>query len=142
MIDKIILTDNKFDIERFNKNLEKLFMDIIDSIEKRDIDSIKNYVASDVYYKLNIMVNTYKEKNISRTFKNVNIESIDIENVDITDNFITIDTIVKVNFIDSFKDYITNNVYKMILTKRRGNDNYSEIDMRGYGYILTYIDNI
>ena len=142
MIDKIILTDNKFDIEIFNRNLEKLFMDIIDSIEKRDIDSIKNYVASDVYYKLNIMVNTYKEKNISRTFKNVNIESIDIENVDITDNFITIDTIVKVNFIDSFKDYITNNVYKMILTKRRGNDNYSEIDMRGYGYILTYIDNI
>jgi predicted lipid-binding transport protein (Tim44 family) len=142
MIDKIILTDNKFDIEIFNRNLEKLFMDIIDSIEKRDIDSIKNYVASDVYYKLNIMVNTYKEKNISRTFKNVNIESIDIENVDITDNFITIDTIVKVSFIDSFKDYITNNVYKMILTKRRGNDNYSEIDMRGYGYILTYIDNI
>ncbi|MDY6071389.1 MAG: TIM44-like domain-containing protein [Bacilli bacterium] len=142
MIDKIILTDNKFDIEIFNRNLEKLFMDIIDSIEKRDIDSIKNYVASDVYYKLNIMVNTYKEKNISRTFKNVNIESIDIESVDITDNFITIDTIVKVNFIDSFKDYITNNVYKMILTKRRGNDNYSEIDMRGYGYILTYIDNI
>ena len=142
MIDKIILTDNKFDIEIFNRNLEKLFMDIIDSIEKRDIDSIKNYVASDVYYKLNMMVNTYKEKNISRTFKNVNIESIDIESVDITDNFITIDTIVKVNFIDSFKDYITNNVYKMILTKRRGNDNYSEIDMRGYGYILTYIDNI
>lgn len=142
MIDKIILTDNKFDIEIFNRNLEKLFMDIIDSIEKRDIDSIKNYVASDVYYKLNIMVNTYKEKNISRTFKNVNIESIDIESVDITDNFITIDTIVKVSFIDSFKDYITNNVYKMILTKRRGNDNYSEIDMRGYGYILTYIDNI
>ena len=142
MIDKIILTDNKFDIEIFNRNLEKLFMDIIDSIEKRDIDSIKNYVASDVYYKLSIMVNTYKEKNISRTFKNVNIESIDIESVDITDNFITIDTIVKVNFIDSFKDYITNNVYKMILTKRRGNDNYSEIDMRGYGYILTYIDNI
>lgn len=142
MIDKIILTDNKFDIEIFNRNLEKLFMDIIDSIEKRDIDSIKNYVASDVYYKLNIMVNTYKEKNISRTFKNVNIESIDIENVDITDNFITIDTIVKVSFIDSFKGYITNNVYKMILTKRRGNDNYSEIDMRGYGYILTYIDNI
>lgn len=142
MIDKIILTDNKFDIEVFNRNLEKLFMDIIDSIEKRDIDSIKNYVASDVYYKLNMMVNTYKEKNISRTFKNVNIESIDIENVDITDNFITIDTIVKVSFIDSFKDYITNNVYKMILTKRRGNDNYSEIDMRGYGYILTYIDNI
>lgn len=142
MIDKIILTDNKFDIEIFNRNLEKLFMDIIDSIEKRDIDSIKNYVASDVYYKLNIMINTYKEKNISRTFKNVNIESIDIENVDITDNFITIDTIVKVSFIDSFKDYITNNVYKMILTKRRGNDNYSEIDMRGYGYILTYIDNI
>lgn len=142
MIDKIILTDNKFDIEIFNRNLEKLFMDIIDSIEKRDIESIKNYVASDVYYKLNIMVNTYKEKNISRTFKNVNIESIDIENVDITDNFITIDTIVKVSFIDSFKDYITNNVYKMILTKRRGNDNYSEIDMRGYGYILTYIDNI
>ena len=142
MIDKIILTDNKFDIEIFNRNLEKLFMDIIDSIEKRDVDSIKNYVASDVYYKLNIMVNTYKEKNISRTFKNVNIESIDIESVDITDNFITIDTIVKVNFIDSFKDYITNNVYKMILTKRRGNDNYSEIDMRGYGYILTYIDNI
>lgn len=142
MIDKIILTDNKFDIEIFNRNLEKLFMDIIDSIEKRDIDSIKNYVASDVYYKLNIMVNTYKEKNISRTFKNVNIESIDIENVDITDNFITIDTIVKVSFIDSFKDYITNNIYKMILTKRRGNDNYSEIDMRGYGYILTYIDNI
>ena len=142
MIDKIILTDNKFDIEIFNRNLEKLFMDIIDSIEKRDIDSIKNYVASDVYYKLNIMVNTYKEKNITRTFKNVNIESIDIESVDITDNFITIDTIVKVNFIDSFKDYITNNVYKMILTKRRGNDNYSEIDMRGYGYILTYIDNI
>lgn len=142
MIDKIILTDNKFDMEVFNRNLEKLFMDIIDSIEKRDIDSIKNYVASDVYYKLNIMVNTYKEKNISRTFKNVNIESIDIENVDITDNFITIDTIVKVSFIDSFKDYITNNVYKMILTKRRGNDNYSEIDMRGYGYILTYIDNI
>ena len=142
MIDKIILTDNKFDIEIFNRNLEKLFMDIIDSIEKRDIDSIKNYVASDVYYKLNIMVNNYKEKNISRTFKNVNIESIDIESVDITDNFITIDTIVKVNFIDSFKDYITNNVYKMILTKRRGNDNYSEIDMRGYGYILTYIDNI
>ncbi len=142
MIDKIILTDNKFDIEIFNRNLEKLFMDIIDSIEKRDIDSIKNYVASDVYYKLNMMVNTYKEKNISRTFKNVNIESIDIENVDITDNFITIDTIVKVSFIDSFKDYITNNVYKMILTKRRGNDNYSEIDMRGYGYILTYIDSI
>lgn len=142
MIDKIILTDNKFDIEIFNRNLEKLFMDIIDSIEKRDIDSIKNYVASDVYYKLNIMVNAYKEKNISRTFKNVNIESIDIENVDITDNFITIDTIVKVSFIDSFKGYITNNVYKMILTKRRGNDNYSEIDMRGYGYILTYIDNI
>lgn len=142
MIDKIILTDNKFDIEIFNRNLEKLFMDIIDSIEKRDIDSIKNYVASDVYYKLNMMVNTYKEKNISRTFKNVNIESIDIENVDITDNFITIDTIVKVSFIDSFKVYITNNVYKMILTKRRGNDNYSEIDMRGYGYILTYIDNI
>lgn len=142
MIDKIILTDNKFDIEIFNRNLEKLFMDIIDSIEKRDIDSIKNYVASDVYYKLNMMINTYKEKNISRTFKNVNIESIDIENVDITDNFITIDTIVKVSFIDSFKDYITNNVYKMILTKRRGNDNYSEIDMRGYGYILTYIDNI
>lgn len=142
MIDKIILTDNKFDIEIFNRNLEKLFMDIIDSIEKRDIESIKNYVASDVYYKLNIMVNTYKEKNISRTFKNVNIESIDIENVDITDNFITIDTIVKVSFIDSFKNYITNNVYKMILTKRRGNDNYSEIDMRGYGYILTYIDNI
>lgn len=142
MIDKIILIDNKFDIEIFNKNLEKLFMDIIDSIEKRDIDSIKNYVASDVYYKLNIMVNTYKEKNISRTFKNVNIESIDIENVDITDNFITIDTIVKVSFIDSFKGYITNNIYKMILTKRRGNDNYSEIDMRGYGYILTYIDNI
>ena len=142
MIDKIILTDNKFDIEIFNRNLEKLFMDIIDSIEKRDIDSIKNYVASDVYYKLNMMVNTYKEKNISRTFKNVNIESIDIESVDITDNFITIDTIVKVSFIDSFKDYITNNVYKMILTKRRGNDNYSEIDMRGYGYILTYIDNI
>ena len=137
MIDKIILTDNKFDIEIFNRNLEKLFMDIIDSIEKRDIDSIKNYVASDVYYKLNMMVSTYKEKNISRTFKNVNIESIDI-----TDNFITIDTIVKVSFIDSFKDYITNNVYKMILTKRRGNDNYSEIDMRGYGYILTYIDNI
>lgn len=142
MIDKIILTDNKFDIEIFNRNLEKLFMDIIDSIEKRDIDSIKNYVASDVYYKLNMMVNTYKEKNITRTFKNVNIESIDIENVDITDNFITIDTIVKVSFIDSFKGYITNNVYKMILTKRRGNDNYSEIDMRGYGYILTYIDNI
>ena len=142
MIDKIILTDNKFDIEIFNRNLEKLFMDIIDSIEKRDIDSIKNYVASDVYYKLNMMVNTYKEKNITRTFKNVNIESIDIESVDITDNFITIDTIVKVSFIDSFKDYITNNVYKMILTKRRGNDNYSEIDMRGYGYILTYIDNI
>lgn len=142
MIDKIILTDNKFDIEIFNRNLEKLFMDIIDSIERRDIDSIKNYVASDVYYKLNMMVNTYKEKNITRTFKNVNIESIDIENVDITDNFITIDTIVKVSFIDSFKDYITNNVYKMILTKRRGNDNYSEIDMRGYGYILTYIDNI
>ena len=142
MIDKIILTDNKFDIEIFNRNLEKLFMDIIDSIEKRDIDSIKNYVASDVYYKLNMMVNTYKEKNITRTFKNVNIESIDIENVDITDIFITIDTIVKVSFIDSFKDYITNNVYKMILTKRRGNDNYSEIDMRGYGYILTYIDNI
>lgn len=142
MIDKIILTDNKFDIEVFNRNLEKLFMDIIDSIEKRDIDSIKNYVASDVYYKLNMMINTYKEKNISRIFKNVNIESIDIENVDITDNFITIDTIVKVSFIDSFKDYITNNVYKMILTKRRGNDNYSEIDMRGYGYILTYIDNI
>ncbi len=142
MIDKIILTDNKFDIEIFNRNLEKLFMDIIDSIEKRDIDSIKNYVASDVYYKLNMMVNTYKEKNISRTFKNVNIESIDIENVDITDNFITIDTIVKVSFIDSFKGYITNNIYKMILTKRRGNDNYSEIDMRGYGYILTYIDNI
>lgn len=142
MIDKIILTDNKFDIEVFNRNLEKLFMDIIDSIEKRDIDSIKNYVASDVYYKLNMMVSTYKEKNISRTFKNVNIESIDIENIDITDNFITIDTIVKVSFIDSFKDYITNNVYKMILTKRRGNDNYSEIDMRGYGYILTYIDNI
>lgn len=142
MIDKIILTDNKFDIEIFNRNLEKLFMDIIDSIEKRDIESIKNYVASDVYYKLNIMVNTYKEKNISRTFKNVNIESIDIENVDITDNFITIDTIVKVSFIDSFKGYITNNAYKMILTKRRGNDNYSEIDMRGYGYILTYIDNI
>lgn len=142
MIDKIILTDNKFDIEIFNRNLEKLFMDIIDSIEKREIDSIKNYVASDVYYKLNIMVNTYKEKNISRTFKNVNIESIDIENVDITDNFITIDTIVKVSFIDSFKGYITNNVYKMILTKRRSNDNYSEIDMRGYGYILTYIDNI
>ena len=142
MIDKIILTDNKFDIEIFNRNLEKLFMDIIDSIEKREIDSIKNYVASDVYYKLNIMVNTYKEKNISRTFKNVNIESIDIENVDITDNFITIDTIVKVSFIDSFKGFITNNVYKMILTKRRGNDNYSEIDMRGYGYILTYIDNI
>lgn len=142
MIDKIILTDNKFDIEIFNRNLEKLFMDIIDSIEKRDIDSIKNYVASDVYYKLNIMVNTYKEKNISRTFKNVNIESIDIENVDITDNFITIDTIVKVSFIDSFKGYITNNIYKMILTKRRGNDNYSEIDMRGYGYLLTYIDNI
>lgn len=142
MIDRIILADNKFDIEIFNRNLEKLFMDIIDSIEKRDIDSIKNYVASDVYYKLNVMVNTYKEKNISRTFKNVNIESIDIENVDITDNFITIDTIVKVSFIDSFKDYITNNVYKMILTKRRGNDNYSEIDMRGYGYILTYIDNI
>ena len=142
MIDKIILTDNKFDIEIFNRNLEKLFMDIIDSIEKRDIDSIKNYVASDVYYKLNMMVNTYKEKNITRTFKNVNIESIDIENVDITDNFITIDTIVIVSFIDSFKDYITNNVYKMILTKRRGNDNYSEIDMRGYGYILTYIDNI
>lgn len=142
MINKIILIDNKFDIEIFNRNLEKLFMDIIDSIEKRDIDSIKNYVASDVYYKLNIMVNTYKEKNISRTFKNVNIESIDIENVDITDNFITIDTIVKVSFIDSFKGYITNNVYKMILTKRRGNDNYSEIDMRGYGYILTYIDNI
>lgn len=142
MIDRIILADNKFDIEIFNRNLEKLFMDIIDSIEKRDIDSIKNYVASDVYYKLNMMVNTYKEKNISRTFKNVNIESIDIENVDITDNFITIDTIVKVNFIDSFKGYITNNIYKMILTKRRGNDNYSEIDMRGYGYILTYIDNI
>ena len=142
MIDKIILADNKFDIEIFNRNLEKLFMDIIDSIEKRDIDSIKNYVASDVYYKLNMMVNTYKEKNISRTFKNVNIESIDIENVDITDNFITIDTIVKVSFIDSFKGYITNNIYKMILTKRRGNDNYSEIDMRGYGYILTYIDNI
>lgn len=142
MIDKIILTDNKFDIEIFNRNLEKLFMDIIDSIEKRDIDSIKNYVASDVYYKLNMMVNTYKEKNISRTFKNVNIESIDIENVDITDNFITIDTIVKVSFIDSFKGYITNNIYKMILTKRRGNNNYSEIDMRGYGYILTYIDNI
>ncbi len=142
MIDKIILTDNKFDIEIFNRNLEKLFMDIIDSIEKRDIESIKSYVASDVYYKLNIMVNTYKEKNISRTFKNVNIESIDIENVDITDNFITIDTIVKVSFIDSFKGYITNNAYKMILTKRRGNDNYSEIDMRGYGYILTYIDNI
>ena len=142
MIDKIILTDNKFDIEISNRNLEKLFMDIIDSIEKRDIDSIKNYVASDVYYKLNIMVNTYKEKNISRTFKNVNIESIDIENVDITDNFITIDTIVKVSFIDSFKGYITNNIYKMILTKRRGNDNYSEIDMRGYGYLLTYIDNI
>ena len=95
-----------------------------------------------MYYKLNIMVNTYKEKNISRTFKNVNVESIDIENVDITDNFITIDTIVKVSFIDSFKGFITNNVYKMILTKRRGNDNYSEIDMRGYGYILTYIDNI
>ena len=32
MIDKIILTDNKFDIEIFNRNLEKLFMDIIDSI--------------------------------------------------------------------------------------------------------------
>ena len=32
MIDKIILTDNKFDIEIFNRNLEKLFMDIIYSI--------------------------------------------------------------------------------------------------------------
>ncbi len=142
MIDKIILADNKFDIEIFNKNLEKLFMDVIDSIEKRDVDSIKNFVASDVYYKLNMMVNTYKEKNINRTFKNINIESINIENVDITDNFITIDTKIEVSFIDSFKGYTTNNVYKMILTKRRGNDNYSEIGMRGYGYILTYIDNI
>lgn len=142
MIDKIILADNKFDIEIFNRNLEKLFMDVIDSIEKRDVDSIKNYVASDVYYKLNMMVNTYKEKNINRTFKNINIESINIENVDITDNFITIDTKINVSFIDSFKGYTTNRIYKMILTKRRGNDNYSEIDMRGYGYILTYIDNI
>lgn len=142
MIDKIILADNKFDIEIFNRNLEKLFMDVIDSIKKRDVDSIKNFVASDVYYKLNMMVNTYKEKNINRTFKNLNIKSIDIEKVDITDNFITIDTKIEVSFIDSFKGYTTNNVYKMILTKRRGNDNYSEIDIRGYGYILTYIDNI
>lgn len=142
MIDKIILADNKFDIVIFNRNLEKLFMDVIDSIKKRDVDSIKNFVASDVYYKLNMMVNTYKEKNINRTFKNLNIKSIDIEKVDITDNFITIDTKIEVSFIDSFKGYTTNNVYKMILTKRRGNDNYSEIDIRGYGYILTYIDNI
>lgn len=142
MIDEIILADNKFDIEIFNRNLEKLFMDVIDSIEKRNVDSIKNSVASDVYYKLNMIINTYKEKNINRTFKNINIESIDIENADITDNFITIDTKIKVSFIDSFKGYTTNNIYKMILTKRRGNDNYSEIDMKGYGYILTYIDNI
>lgn len=142
MIDKIILADNKFDIVIFNRNLEKLFIDVIDSIKKRDVDSIKNFVASDVYYKLNMMVNTYKEKNINRTFKNLNIKSIDIEKVDITDNFITIDTKIEVSFIDSFKGYTTNNVYKIILTKRRVNNNYSEIDMRGYGYILTYIDNI
>lgn len=151
MINEIIDADSSFSERTFIDSVNHLFMMILKEIESNNINSIKEYLANDVYVYFNDMVNDYRNKNLRRKFDMINIIDTKIIDSMITDNFVTID----VELTSSYKDYVIDNdnkyvngsndlvqniVHKITLTKRRRNKHFNAFKCNKY--LITYIDGI
>lgn len=151
MINEIIDADSSFSEKTFIDSVNHLFMMILKEIESNNINSIKEYLANDVYIYFNDMVNDYRNKNLRRKFDMININDTKIIDSMITDNFVTID----VELTSSYKDYVIDNdnkcvngsndlvqniVHKITLTERRKNKHFNTLKYNKY--LITYIDGI
>lgn len=151
MINKIVDADSSFSEKTFIDSVNHLFMIILKEIENNNINSIKEYLANDVYVYFNDMVNDYKNKNLRRKFDMINISDTKIIDSMITDNFVTID----VELTSSYKDYVIdsdnkcvngsndlvqNIIHKITLTERRKNKHFNTLKRNKY--LITYIDGI
>lgn len=151
MINEIVDADSSFSEKTFIDSVNHLFMMILKEIESNNINSIKEYLANDVYIYFNDMVNDYRNKNLRRKFDMINISDTKIIDSMITDNFVTID----VELTSSYKDYVIDNdnkcvngsndlvqniVHKITLTERRKNKHFNTLKCNKY--LITYIDGI
>lgn len=138
MINDIINADKEFSESTFLSNVDHIFIMLLSAIENNDIESVKHYLANDIYVRYKEMCDEYKSKGVKRLFDEKNVKTSRITGSMITDYFMTIDVTLVARYMDYFVDeknrYVSGEnikriqkTYKLSLTKMRKHKNLGEI---------------
>ena len=101
---KITDYDKNYDEALFISKADHIFIMILDAIMDNDMNSVKHYLADDVYERFNNLVNQYKEKNYTRIFDEMNVKSTNIIDCNILDDKINITVKLTSRYMDYFID--------------------------------------
>ena len=104
MIEKITENDTNFNEALFLSKVDHIFIMILDAILENDMISVKHYLSDNVYNKFNDLVNTYKEKGLTRIFDEMNVKETKILDSYIQDNKINIEINLTSRYMDYFVD--------------------------------------
>ena len=101
MTEEIIKYDSDFTEATFLTKVDHIYMMILESIMDKNLDEVKHYLSDEDYNQLNVFVDDYKSRNVTRIFNETNVKTSNIVNYEIVDNKINI----KVNLISRYMDY-------------------------------------
>ena len=101
---KITDYDKNYDEALFISKADHIFIMILDAIMDNDMNSVKHYLADDVYERFNNLVNQYKENNYIRIFDEMNVKSTEILDSSYNNDSINIDVLITSRYMDYFLD--------------------------------------
>lgn len=104
MLNKVIEYDKNFNEALFLSKADHIFIMILNAILENDMTSVKHYLSDEVYKKFDAMVNSYKEKGITRIFDEMNVKQTKIVDTNIQDNKINITIDLTSRYMDYFID--------------------------------------
>ena len=81
MIEEITKYDSNFNEAMFLTKVDHTFIMILSAIMDNDMSSVKHFLDDPIYEKFNTLVESYKEKGLTRLFDDMNVKSTSISNV-------------------------------------------------------------
>lgn len=102
MIDDIKKNDETFNEAIFLSRVDHIFIMLLDSILENDVRNVKHYLSEEIFNKFNDLVNSYKQRNVTRIFDETNVKSTEIIDSYVSNNMIN----VVVKLTSRYMDYI------------------------------------
>lgn len=102
MIEEITKYDSNFNEAMFLTKVDHTFIMILSAIMDNDMSSVKHFLDDPIYEKFNTLVESYKEKGLTRLFDEMNVKSTSISNVIIDDEKINIIVSLTSRYMDYF----------------------------------------